>query len=448
MDTFLLIASVLINLIILTALIIRTRKIQENKSDMSDLKSELVDLQEKFRQEINSSTQNSIKLFGDMIADNQKHGYEFQSDRLAAIDKNLSEKQDNLQKNIVSLMKQQEERIKTFSMENEQKLDLIRHSVEQKVSDMQEDNNKKLDQMRQIVDEKLQKTIEQRMTESFKLVNERLEQVYKGLGEMQTLASGVGDLKKVLSNVKTRGILGEIQLGAILEEILAPEQYETNVATVRNSACRVEYAVKIPNEDGTCVYLPIDSKFPGDTYAALKNAYDEGDPEEIQAASKQLISTIKAEAKDIHEKYIDPPYTTDFAIMFLPFEGLYAEVVNRGMVEELQRLYRVNIAGPSTMAALLNSLQMGFRTFAIQQRSAEVWQVLGAVKTEFDKFSDVLVKAQKALNNANDQIDKLVGTRTRMIRSKLKNVTALTDIQTKSVLEIDMTDEYEVEETV
>lgn len=318
-------------------------------------------------------------------------------------------------------LNQLEERLKTFSLENEQKLENIRRSVESRLNYIQEDNNKNLEEMRKTVDERLQQSIEEKMNRSFSLVNERLEQVYKGLGEMQSLAVGVGDLKKVLSNVKTRGILGEIQLSAILSEILSPEQYEENVATkkVKNV---VEFAVKLPSDDDKFIYLPIDSKFPGDTYAALRDAIDEGDKIKIDLAAKALITRIKSEAKDIHDKYIDPPYTTEFAIMFLPFEGLYSEAVNRGLVEILQRDYKVNIAGPSTMAALLNSLQMGFKTLAVQKRSAEVWEILGAVKQEFDKFGDVLEATQQRLDQANKELDKLVGVRTRQIQRKLKDV--------------------------
>ena len=247
---------------------------------------------------------------------------------------------------------------------------------------------------------------------------------------MQNLAVGVGDLKKVLSNVKTRGILGEIQLGSILTEILPPEQYEENIATKKGSKNVVEFAIKLPAEDDSFIYLPIDSKFPGDTYAALRDAIEDGDKERIDLCAKALITTIKNEAKDIRDKYIDPPNTTEFAIMFLPFEGLYSEVVNRGMVEELQRKYKVNIAGPSTMAALLNSLQMGFKTLAVQKRSSEVWDLLGSVKQEFDKFNDVLTATQMRLDQANKELDKLVGVRTRQIQRKLKDVqspTMLTD---------------------
>lgn len=350
------------------------------------------------RQELSTQIQSTVKNMGDMISGNQ------------------TEK-----------MSQLEERIKTFSLENEQKLENIRHSVEKRLEYLQTDNNRQLEKMRETVDEKLQKTLEEKMNKSFSLVNERLEQVYKGLGEMQNLAVGVGDLKKVLSNVKTRGILGEIQLKSILSEILSPEQYEENIATKKGSKNVVEFAIKLPADDDSVVYLPIDSKFPGDTYANLRDAIEKGDKDEIESSVKVLVATIKSEAKDIHDKYIDPPNTTEFAIMFLPFEGLYSEVVNRGLVEVLQRDYKVNIAGPSTMAALLNSLQMGFKTLAVQKRSAEVWEVLGGVKQEFDKFNDVLVQTQQRLDQANKELDKLVGVRTRQIQRKLKNIQSPTN---------------------
>lgn len=306
-------------------------------------------------------------------------------------------------------------------------MESIRRSVTSQFEGMRQENTRQLEQMRQTVDEKLQKTLNDRISESFRLVNERLEQVYTGLGEMRTLASGVGDLKRVLSNVKTRGVLGEIQLGAILEQILSPEQYEANVHTKPNSSQVVEYAVKLPGDGDGEVWLPIDAKFPVDAYEQLLNAYDAGDADAVRAAGNVLEQRIRSFAKDIHEKYIAPPYTTDFGIMFLPVEGLYAEVVRRGMIETLQRDYRVNIAGPTTMAAVLNSLQMGFRTLAIQKRSGEVWQVLGAVKTEFDKFESVIKSAQNRLEQANDELDKLVGVRTRQIQRRLKGVTSLSD---------------------
>lgn len=317
---------------------------------------------------------------------------------------------------------QLEQRLHSFSSGNAQSLENIRRSVDEKLESIRRENLRQLDEMRQTVDEKLQKTLEEKMNKSFSLVNERLEQVYKGLGEMQTLAVGVGDLKKVLSNVKTRGILGEIQLGAILSEILTREQYEENIATKKGSKNVVEFAIKLPSDGAGTVYLPVDSKFPGDTYSALRDAVESCDKQRIESAQKALVQRIKGEAKDIHDKYIDPPNTTEFAIMFLPFEGLYSEVVNMGLVEVLQREYKVNIAGPSTMAALLNSLQMGFKTLAVQKRSAEVWKILGGVKTEFDKFNDVLVMTQQRLDQANKELDKLVGVRTRQIQRQLKDV--------------------------
>lgn len=391
----------------------RREKSKQDTDSYAQLKDSIENQQRLARQEQSESLQGSMKTLGELLTANQKSGNE----------------------SMATMMTQLENRFKTFETTNEQKLDAMRNTISQNLQYMQEDNNKRLETIRQTVDEKLQKTLEDKMTQSFQLVNERLEQVYKGLGEMQTLAVGVGDLKKVLSNVKTRGILGEIQLGAILEEILSPEQYDANIATVPGSKNVVEFAVKLPGDDGESVYLPIDSKFPGDSYAALQDAYESGSAEEVQAAFNVLASRIKTFAKDIHDKYIEPPYTTEFGIMFLPFEGLYAEVVNRGLVEVLQRDYRVNIAGPSTMAALLNSLQMGFRTVAIQKRSSEVWQILGAVKSEFDKFGDILKATQKRLNQANDELDKLVGVRTRVIQQKLRAVEKLDDHQTALILD-------------
>lgn len=388
---------------IISLIIVLTKKNKDNTNEITDImRDEITRQMSNQRQELSSQMQNTVKTMGDMISSSQ------------------AEK-----------MTQLEERIKTFSLENEQKLENIRHSVEKRLEYLQNDNNRQLEEMRKTVDEKLQKTLEDKMNQSFSLVNERLEQVYKGLGEMQNLAVGVGDLKKVLSNVKTRGILGEIQLGGILSEILSPEQYDENVATKKGSKNVVEFAIKLPAEDDGYIYLPIDSKFPGDTYASLRDAIEVGDKVQIDAAAKQLIATIKSEAKDIRDKYIDPPNTTEFAIMFLPFEGLYSEVVNRGLVEVLQREYKVNIAGPSTMAALLNSLQMGFKTLAVQKRSAEVWEVLGGVKQEFDKFNDVLVATQQRLDQANKELDKLVGVRTRQIQRKLKNIQSPTNVITE-----------------
>ena len=266
-------------------------------------------------------------------------------------------------------------------------------------------------------------------------MNQRLEQVYQSLGEMKTLANDVGSLQRVLSNVKTRGVLGEMQLGAILEQILSPEQYEANVKTRPGSSNFVEYAVKLPGDGNGTVWLPIDAKFPADAYNQLLEASESGDPERVRAAGSVLEQRVRSFAKDIRDKYLAPPYTTDFGIMFLPTEGLYAEVVRRGLVDVLQRDCRVNIAGPTTMAALLNSLQMGFRTLAIQKRSGEVWKVLGAVKTEFEKFGGVIAAAQQRLDQANSELDKLVGVRTRQIQRKLDKVTSLSEEESVALLE-------------
>ena len=438
--------SLFFNVIILLLLFIVYRKAGSNsqneqllgiKLQLDQLRNDLYRQQEGLRSELNRNMQETMNNFGSIILKTLRSTNDTQNTIVKDMDKNMQEKLEQNQRMLSDSLSQVEKRLQTYSAESTAKLENIRLSVERKLGDLQTDNNKKLDDMRQLVDEKLQKTLNERMTESFKLVNDRLEQVYKGLGEMQSLAQGVGDLKKVMSNVKTRGILGEIQLGAILEEILSTEQYVTNVETKKGSGKVVEYAIKLPSEDGSFVYLPIDSKFPGETYGNLRDAYEKGNAEEIQNCVKLLLNTIKAEAKDIRDKYIDAPNTTDFAIMFLPFEGLYAEVVNRGMIEVLQRDYHVNLAGPSTMAALLNSLQMGFKTFAIQQRSSEVWKVLGAVKTEFDKFADALKATQTRLTQAHEELDKLVGTRTRRMQLKLRGLTQITSADAEKILQLD-----------
>ena len=385
METVLLVigiaAVILLAVLIVIVLISNKNKVDEQylarqiSADISRQQSEL-------RQELTAQTQNSVGAMGGML----------------------------------------EQRLQGFAAENRRSLDSIRDTVEKRLDNILTDNARQLDEMRRTVDEKLNKSLDEKFSNSFSLVSQRLEQVYKGLGEMQNLAVGVGDLKKVLSNVKTRGILGEIQLGSILAEILSPTQYEENAATKQGSRNRVEFAVKLPADEGGFIYLPIDSKFPGDTYLALRDAVESGDKAQIEVCEKALLGTIRNEAKDIHDKYIDPPHTTDFAVMFLPFEGLYSEVVNRGMVEELQHKYKASIAGPSTMAALLNALQMGFRTLAVQKRSAEVWDVLRSVKKEFDSFADVLEKTQTRLDQANKELDNLVGVRTRQMQKQLAKV--------------------------
>ena len=339
----------------------------------------------------------------------------------------LLARQDLLIQSVESSLEKLQARQTDNAMQTEQKLDQMRRSLSESLERMQTGNQAQLDSIRKTVDEKLQETLDRKLNDSFQLVSQRLEQVYKGLGEMQTLATGVGDLKKVLSNVKTRGVLGEIQLGAILEQLLTPDQYAVNVATKQGSQANVEYAIRLPGTDGSPVWLPVDAKFPLDAYEQLLAAYDTADAAQVEVAVKTLKTRVKSFAKDVQTKYIDPPNTTDFAILFIPVEGLYAELVRAGMVEILQREYKVTLAGPTTMSALLNSLQMGFRTLAIQKRSSEVWKVLGAVKSEFDKFATVLEAAQNRLNQANSELDKLVGTRTRQIQRTLKNVETLPD---------------------
>lgn len=320
------------------------------------------------------------------------------------------------------ILKQDELTTKT-----ENKLEKQRENIEMKLKAIQDDNNIKLEKMRETVDEKLHKTLETRLGESFKLVSERLELVQKGLGEMQTLATGVGDLKKVLTNVKTKGVLGEYQLENILEQLLTNEQFSRNVKTKHDSNDMVEFAIKIPNKDDSSkvLWLPIDAKFPTKNYELLMAAYDMGDNSEIEKAQKSLEQTIKTFAKDIKTKYIDPPNTTDFAIMFLPFEGLYAEVLRiNGLFETLQREHKITIAGPTTISAFLSSLQMGFRSLAVEKRTSEIWELLGAVRTEFGKFGAVLEKTKDKLEQASKEIDK-AGVRSRAIERKLRDVQSL-----------------------
>ena len=355
-------------------------------------------------QGLGNNNMQSITQLSQLLQDNQKIAMDAQRQQLEQMEKSMRTKQENM----LFILKEQ------------------------------------LEEIRGTVDEKLQTTLEKRITESFKTVSSQLEQVYKGLGEMQSLANDVGGLKKIMSGVKTRGNLGEYQLAGILAEILAPEQYDTNVATVPKSSERVEFAVKLPHEDGT-IYLPIDSKFPAETYMQLRDAQESGDRKAVEAAYKNLEAVIKSEAKDIRTKYVAVPYTTNFAIMFLPAEGLYAEVVSRGMVETLQRDYQVNVAGPSTMAALLNSLQMGFKTLAIQQKSNYAWEVLGAVKTEFEKFGEGLKKMQSHLDMTSKDLDALITTRTNQMQRKLRDVERLDELKAAQLLELTAKDNSKIE---
>ena len=438
--TILLSAAALVLALVLLFLLTRLTKrpdfdrlLRESlNAGLAPLKAELTDELRASRGELTGTVQTTMKAFADSLALAQAQTADRQDVRLRELIESLEKNQSQLKATIAEtnriLAEAQE---KQFAMQDkrmqgiEEQFTAFTAAVQSRLEAMQKDNGEQLEKMRATVDEKLQKTLDERISQSFQLVNERLQEVYTGLGEMKTLANGVGDLKKVLSNVKTRGIVGEYQLGALIDDILTRDQFEENVVTKKGSATRVEYAIKMPGEDGGFVYLPVDAKFPGDVYAQLVDAYDTGDSAAIAAAQAMLTARIKGCAKDIRDKYIDPPNTTDFGIMFLPFEGLYAEVVRLGLVEVLQRQYKVNIAGPTTFAALLNSLQMGFRTLAIQKRSSEVWSVLGAVKTEFAAFEDVLAAAQKRIEQTGAELDKLVGVRTRKINSKLRSVSVL-----------------------
>lgn len=365
------------------------------------------------QQMASGSTEARLKTLEDLLRNAEKSSAALQG------------RQDVLVQSVETSLNRLQTQQADAAMQTEQKLEQLRRSMTESLNHMQTASQLQLDGIRRTVDEKLQETLDRKLSESFQQVSQRLEAVYKGLGEMQSLAAGVGDLKKVLSNVKTRGILGEIQLGAILEQILSPEQYAANVATKKGSQANVEYAVRLPGSDGRPVWLPVDAKFPLDAYQQLLDAYDAADPALADSAKKALFQRVKGFAKEVRTKYIDPPNTTDFAILFIPTEGLYAELIRGGMAETLQRDYQVTLAGPTTMSALLNSLQMGFRTLAIQKRSGEVWKVLGAVKTEFNTFASVLESTQKRLAQAGDDLDKLVGVRTRKIQSTLKQVEAL-----------------------
>lgn len=401
----------LLLIIILLQLLFRPRK---NNDTIQELNRLLAEMQHSFER-IEKNFREDFRL-------NREEGRIVARDNREELTHSLNEFRQAFDRSIASFNNLQREK---FAHLNEQQQLLIANT------------EKRLEEIRITVDEKLQKTLNDRIGQSFRLVTEQLESVQKGLGEMQTLAQDVGGLKRVLSNVKTRGNIGEIQLSMLLEQILAPEQYEANVHTRKGSDNVVEFAVKLPGRDDVreYVYLPIDAKFPKDIYEQLLNAYDQADSIAIETSGKLLETTIKKMAKDISDKYLDPPATTDFGIMFLPFEGIYAEVVRRSsLLEELQRTYKVVVTGPTTLAAILNSLQMGFRTLAIQKHSGEVWTILGAVKKEFEKVGGMLEKAQKNLQTASGQIEEVLGTRTRVIQRRLKEVDTLSDKEARAIL--------------
>ncbi|MGA0097350.1 MAG: DNA recombination protein RmuC [Bacilli bacterium] len=346
-------------------------------------------------------------------------------DVIAVLQRQLNQYQTDNSQAQTMLRQELTKQIETLTHTNEAKLELVRQTTASMLEKLQKDNAEKLDKMRETVDEKLNKTLEERLTQKFQLISSQFETVQKGFGEMQGLVSGVDELKKALSNVKTRGIMGEIQLGRILEEILSPDMYLKETATRPGSSDRVEYAIRLPGDGNRSIFLPIDSKFPLEDYYQVLTAYDTNDAKQVEQALKVLETKIERFADDIASKYIEVPYTTNFAVLFLPIEGLYAEAIRRGLIEKLQVKYNVVLAGPTTMAALLNSLQIGFKTLAIQKKSQEVWQVLANAKNEFDKFAEVLAKAQEKIQSAGSELDRLIGTRTRMIQAKLKNLETL-----------------------
>ncbi|NWF66034.1 MAG: DNA recombination protein RmuC [Campylobacterales bacterium] len=421
---------------------------KENREELNFTLKNFLDTLTKNIFELSSSQKNQFELFSNSLNTLLKENNLQLNTVIDRNDKNFIDNRLELKNSLKAFSEEFEKNIKELNNsheklknDNELRLKEILQTIDFRLQSIETKNETKLEEMRKTVDDKLHEHLEKRIADSFKLVSERLELVHKGLGEMQTLASGVGDLKKVLTNVKSRGILGEIQLGAILENILTKEQYVENSAIRPNTQERVEFAIKLPGKDSDdkAIFLAIDSKFPTEGYNALLDSYDIGDGELIKQNQKNLENSIKGFAKTIKEKYIHPPYTTDFAIMFLPFEGLFAEVVRNGsLIEYLYKEQRIIITGPTTLVAILNTLQVGFKTLAIEKRSSEVWQVLGAVKSEFNKFSDVLKKAQDSILKAHDDIDKLVGTRTKMIQSKLKKIEELPEESSKKLIDFDV----------
>ena len=432
---YLVLALALMGDVLLAVLLVRSNRPQKQADTADDfvramtpvLQSETDLLAEQLRAmqgESARTTTATLRDFSAVLSENQRQTAAASTARLESIDRAGAARQKAANDALIAQLTMMETRLKNLEDSNAARLDGVRGALVQGLNTIRADNNQKLDEIRGTVEEKLQDTLQKRINESFRTVSTQLEQVYKGLGEMQNLAADVGSLKQVLSGVKTRGILGEVQLGAILEQILAPGQYAENVATVPGSANRVEFAIKMPGQNGN-IWLPIDAKFPGDTYAHLQAALERGDAAAAAAMRKALQTVLRQEAKDIHDKYIEVPYTTSFGILFLPFEGLYAEVVSSGITEALQRDYQITVAGPSTMAALLNALQMGFRTLAIQKRSGEVWTILGAVKTEFEKFGAGLQQIQRHLNQTGSDLEELIGPRSRAITRKLESVQQL-----------------------
>ncbi|MDR2601819.1 MAG: DNA recombination protein RmuC [Spirochaetaceae bacterium] len=418
------------------------KKLDKNESSMRDEFGRIREETNKSAREAREELASSLKSFEEKFSCNITNFTSLTEIKIKSISELMEASSKNGREELTKALNSFEEkfsfRIGALTKDTTAVLEKMRETIEKKLADIQKENGEKLEKMRETVDEKLHKTLETRLGESFKLVSERLEMVQKGLGEMQSLASGVGDLKKVLSNVKTKGVLGEYQLSAILEQLLSPNQYAKNVATKQGSRDNVEFAVKIPGrEEGKTVWLPVDSKFPTVSYESLMDAYDAADGEGIEKSKKELESRIKNFAKEIHVKYIDPPNTTEFAIMFLPFEGLYAEVLRiPSLFEYIQNTYKVTITGPTTISAFLNSLQMGFRTLAVEKRTNEIWNVLGAVRVEFGKFAVTLEAAKKKLEQAGAELEK-TGTRTRQIEKKLSGFDVMPEMEAQKLLPLD-----------
>lgn len=438
MTTEIILLIILIILLAVNLIITLVKKIKldfDIEGNFNETKNSLV--------KFDSSLERTDKSMKDEFQRNREESSSLSKNQREELSKSLDGFKDGFETNTKKLNDLLKDRFDAFSkqqteinQESEKRIKEVKETVENQLKEIREDNTKQLNEVRKTVDEKLQKTLNERLTQSFETVGKQLKSVQEGLGEMKNLASDVGGLKKVLSNVKMRGGIGEVQLAMLLEQILAPDQYEPNVKTKKGSSSTVEFAIKLPgkNEDDSVVWLPVDAKFPKDVYEKLQEAYDDGDLDKILFAQKELDNTIKKMAKDISEKYIDPPNTTDFGIMFLPFEGIYAEVVRKAsLLETLQRDYKIIVTGPTTLAAILNSLQMGFKTLAIQKRSSEVWHVLGAVKKEFENFGGMMSKAQNNIRTGLNQLDDVMGKRTRAIQRRLKDVETLDEIGTTKV---------------
>jgi DNA recombination protein RmuC len=390
------------------------------------------------RQQQTLVNKTDLSMLTDQVDKSIKQANQAVTDVLAMMQRQVGQTQSDSIQAQTQLRQELSQQLDLLTKATEAKLEMIRQTTTQMLEKLQKDNAEKLEKMRETVDEKLNKTLEDRLTQKFQLISAQFETVQKGFGEMQSLVSGVDELKKALSNVKTRGIMGEIQLGRILEEILSPDLYIADIATIPGSKNRVEYAVKLPGDGTKPIFLPIDAKFPLEDYYSVLKAYDTNDKHIVDAALKVLEAKIETFAAEISEKYVQVPHTTNFGILFLPIEGLYAEAIRRGLVDTLQRKYQVVLAGPTTMAALLSSLQIGFKTLAIQKKSQEVWQVLSSARNQFDSFADVLIKTQERIQQAGTELDKLVGVRTRKIQTTLRNLDSLgASMQIETVAEVD-----------